>query len=538
MKISAQFFKHKAYEYRWGILSGILVGVTYIPFPPFALLFCYLPLWYYSSQQSSVKKSFIAGWWTQFVLTLIGFHWIAHTAHEFGQLNWGISIAALLLFCTFMHLYIPAAAALGTLAKKTFGLSTGATLFMTASLHALLERVWPVIFDWHLGYTTLWAGLPMYQLADIIGFFGLSGAILLANAALTVAALKWSSQRSISYKIIGLVAVLFVTAQIAGHLHVTPWNHFDREIKANVIQANIGNIEKIYAEQGRGFETTITDKFLQISHESLEKFPQADVLVWPETAFPDYLDPHLHYRSVVQRFYSGIQPMQVSVLTGAYSRDMRTTESRGASNYNALFLVDQSGQNVGLPYRKTELLAFGEYLPFSERFPILLTWLPFVSNFGRGQGPTVLTQTTANGNVNWGAQICYEGLYPDFSRGLAQKNADVMINVTNDSWFGTTFEPHQHLYMTLARAIENRRPLLRSTNTGISTAIYANGEIQQKSPLHKEWYGQFVIKFKADAPKTLYTRHGSVDTYVYLFIIVILVITGDKYAKYARSRHR
>lgn len=534
MKTSAQFFKHKAYEYRWGILSGILVGITYIPFPPIALLFCYLPLWVYASKQESICKSFVAGWWTQFILTLIGFHWIAHTAHEFGQLNWAISLTALLLFCAFMHLYIPASTAFAVLLKKTFKLSPTSTLVVIASLHTLLERFWPVIFDWHLGYTTLWAKLPMYHLADLVGFFGLSGWILLANAALAAAALRWASNRTTALQIIATVVVIFSALQVWGHFHGKPWNNFDREIKANVIQANIGNIEKIFAEQGLGFERSITDKFLDMSRQSLEQHPGADLLVWPETAFPDYLDPHLHYRRVVQHFYAEFNKMKTPMIAGAYSLDPRTPDTPKSLSYNALFLINEHGHNVGAPYRKTELLAFGEYLPLSERYPILLKWFPFVSNFGRGPGPTIMTQEHPQGAINWGGQICYEGLYPNFSRELALKGADVMINVTNDSWFGATFEPHQHLYMTLARAIENRRPLLRSTNTGISTAIYANGEIQQKSPIHQEWFGQFVIKFKTNASTTIYSQYGSIDSYFYVFLILLMIGTG---VRHARSRN-
>lgn len=110
------------------------------------------------------------------------------------------------------------------------------------------------------------------------------------------------------------------------------------------------------------------------------------------------------------------------------------------------------------------------------------------------------------GNWKLGPQICYEGLYPWFSRGLSKAGAEIFVNVTNDSWFGTYFEPRQHLYMTLARAIEFRRPLLRSTNTGITTAILANGEILEMSPMGKEWFGQFNVPYRRAPPHTFYER--------------------------------
>lgn len=535
MKRWFQFFKHKAYEFRWAILSGILVGTSYIPFPPWALIFCYTPLWIYTIEESSsVKKSFWAGWVTQFVLTLIGFHWIAYTAHEFGQMPWTASYLALLLFCALMHLYIPVATAAATWLRLRFSLSGGQTLITLALLHALLERVWPVIFEWHLGYGLIWSKIPIYHLADLIGFHGLSTGILLFNAWMGYI---WLKQSFIKKALIHLTTLALVFALLvgAGYWHGQRWNHFDSEVRATVIQANIGNLEKIYAEQGKAYQEVITRKFLDLSFEAMQKFPQTDILIWPETAFPDYLDQHLLDRKHAQILIAGLQSLGRPLITGAYSKDPKTDEKVDTSTYNALFLVDTAGNNIDKPYRKTELLAFGEYLPLSEQFPFLLKLLPFVSNFGRGQGPEVMKWTFNNEPLLWGGQICYEGLYPAFSRGLVQKGAHILVNVTNDSWFGRTSEPQQHLYMTLARAIEVRRPLLRSTNTGISTAILANGDILQKSPLHQEWSGQFVIKYLKNAPTTFYVRWGHKDWIVLLLILGAVIGQGALNARSRRS---
>ena len=129
---------------------------------------------------------------------------------------------------------------------------------------------------------------------------------------------------------------------------------------------------------------------------------------------------------------------------------------------------------------------------------------PDLGSFGRGKGPTVMTIGAANQLIKYGPQICYEGLYPWFTVDLAKKGAQILGNVTNDSWFGKEFEPQQHLYMTLARAIEVRRPLIRSTNTGITTGITAAGEILQKSPQDQEWAGQFEIPYMTNPPHTFF----------------------------------
>jgi len=125
-------------------------------------------------------------------------------------------------------------------------------------------------------------------------------------------------------------------------------------------------------------------------------------------------------------------------------------------------------------YSKTILLAFGEYIPGEQIFPEIRDWLPETGHFARGSGPTSL--------LNWngykmGAQICYESLFPGFSRSLAELGAQFIVNATNDSWYGTWQEPYQHMYMTLARGVEFRRPVLRVTNTGVSTVSLLRGNL-------------------------------------------------------------
>jgi apolipoprotein N-acyltransferase len=105
-----------------------------------------------------------------------------------------------------------------------------------------------------------------------------------------------------------------------------------------------------------------------------------------------------------------------------------------------------------------------------------------------------------------GVNICYEAIHPNFMTGYKNQGANVLINLTNDSWFGQTFEPYQHMYMTLARAIELRLPLIRSTNTGITTAIGADGQIQEFSPIGKDWTGVFSIQVHSKPPTSLYQK--------------------------------
>ncbi len=103
-----------------------------------------------------------------------------------------------------------------------------------------------------------------------------------------------------------------------------------------------------------------------------------------------------------------------------------------------------------------------------------------------------------------GAQICYESLFPRFTRSLSELGAQFIVNVTNDSWYGAWQEPYQHMYMTLARGVEFRRPVLRVTNTGISTVSLASGEILERSPIYQAWAGLYEVPYLKKPPATFY----------------------------------
>jgi apolipoprotein N-acyltransferase len=188
----------------------------------------------------------------------------------------------------------------------------------------------------------------------------------------------------------------------------------------------------------------------------------------------------------------------LALITGAYSIDPATQYIT-----NSLFVLDQQGEIVPPHYSKSILLAFGEYIPGEKMFPQIRNWLPAIGQFAAGNGPTTLLKL---GDYKIGPQICYESIFPDFTRRLSNLGAQFIVNATNDSWYGTWQEPYQHMYMTLARAVEFRRPLLRATNTGISTVVLASGEILERSPMHQEWASAYRVPYLKNPPTTFYQR--------------------------------
>ena len=136
-------------------------------------------------------------------------------------------------------------------------------------------------------------------------------------------------------------------------------------------------------------------------------------------------------------------------------------------------------------------------------------------------------------NTTLGIQICYEGLDSHFSVALAKQNAHIIVNVTNDSWFGHTYEPYQHLYMTLARAIEVRRPLIRVTNTGITAAILADGTLLEQGPQQQIWTKHFAIPYNQKPQLTFFARFREYIPFLQIillaFITTISMVTQRHY---------
>jgi apolipoprotein N-acyltransferase len=473
-----------------------LLGTSFIPFPPWAIFFCYVPLWLVWLTEPSWKKLFLTGWIAQFVGTLIGFNWVAYTVHEFGHLPWPAAVATLLLFAGFANLHIPLAGLAWLLFGRTFRLSIAGKVWALPVLASIGERVFPMIFDWNFGYTWLWAGFPAFHLADVVGFLGLSSIGLFFNALLLQAWLKaragarwWPWAVS--------VPVLFLALNVWGSVHGRP-QPTDASLKFLVVQANIGNEDKVASEQGQS-QDAVVDRFRQLTHDGLAEHPAVDFVVWPETAFPELIEDPLLLTGYAAKLRQIVTDFDAKLITGGYSR------LNGANKVtNSFFVLSEKGEWLVPPYHKTILLAFGEYLPGADLFPGLRDLAPEVGDFGRGPGPTVLD----TGQVKLGAQICYEGLFDWFSRRLANQGAQVLVNLTNDSWYGAWQQPYQHLYMTLARAVEVRRPLVRATNTGISAAILASGEVLEPSPTYEDWRYVYEIPYVKNPLDTLFMTWG------------------------------
>ncbi len=480
------------------ILSGIFIGTSYIPFPPWASLFCFVPLWLFWMQQTRLKEVIIGGMITSFVFTLIGFNWITYLLHEFAHLPWFFAGIGMLVYALVAHLFVPIAGGLWFWGKQKFNWSPSLSLGLLALITILSEANSFTLFDWNFGYSWYGANIPVYQWAEIIGFSGLSALTLLTNLPLYIA---WQKRGQTCGKLIfASVIVGFILLNFGGLWLKNRLPQPDASFTTLLVQASTENSEKMAAELGESSREDILKRYMALTDQGIQahKNLAIDFVLWPETAFPALLGDAFKADPYPMALAQFIRERQLPLITGAYS-----FEDTSRLITNSLFVLDKEGNIIQPHYSKTILLAFGEYIPGEQWFPGIRDWLPATGQFARGAGPTTLL--TLN-DYKMGAQICYEGLFPQFSRELAKLGAQFIVNTTNDSWYGTWQEPYQHLYMTLARGVEFRRPVIRVTNTGISTVSLASGGILEQSPIHKPWTGIYKVPYLKTPPTTFYQQ--------------------------------
>ena len=507
--------------YALPLLSSALMGLSYIPFPPWALFFCYVPLWLFALRQKRLKPLLTGAWICQFFGVLIGFNWVAYTIREFGLFPWPVAILGLLAFASFTNLHIPIALGFWFFSRKWFekiknGCAREFCVFLSLPLYcALCMQYYPMIFEWHFGYTWLYAGWPAFQTAEIWGFWFLNTLTLFFNLFFLLFVLKWDrgfitklQYRQIrTWRMIGVWAVIFATLNVYGWRLERQVPKPDKEARVLMVQANIENPVKAYKKSKRDPRPLALFKLRAETQKHFYGWGQKpDFIIWPEGAYPYSIQ---HDGQTAQNNYGQKQArnLQTPIVMSA------TAEGPGGET-NSVFVFNERGDMVQPPYDKTLLLAFGEYLPGEKWFPVKKLLPYYNRSFSRGTGEY---KTINLNGVNLGFQICYEGLFDFFTRDLALEGAQILVNVTNDSWYGDWQEPYQHLYMTLGRAIEVRRPLIRVTNTGFSAFISARGKVGPVSDLNTQTSWIQSAPYYSVGKQTIFSRWGFYINSVFLW---------------------
>jgi apolipoprotein N-acyltransferase len=347
------------------------------------------------------------------------------------------------------------------------------------------------------------------QLADIGGAALLTFFIYWVNESLWTI---WNeSQKAKRLKInpqLGWVAFLCLIGWSYGWLRSDfiqqQISQSQRSLQAAAIQANIGDFDKLASERGvRGAAARVIQTFIELSDQANQLNPRPQVLIWPETSYPStFRSPHSSTETQMdQEIENYSRKIDLPLLFGGYDRFQN-------KDFNAFFFLSPRGDLQ--IYRKNILLLFGEYIPGADRIDWIRDTFPQVGNFGRGEGPQVIPIHTQKSNhqdnvVYAGPIICYEALFPNYVIEAARKGSEFIINITNDSWFGAWGEPQLHLALTTFRSIETRLPMIRSTNTGISALVTADGEITHATQINRPEVMNVLIPLTSPIPTLIKT---------------------------------
>lgn len=408
----------------------------------------------------SLRAQTRLAWLAGVTMTFVGFYWMLEMLQNFS----GFPVVACLVFMLLLALYQGGRIALfGFLyARATqLGWWRGPCF---ALAFAASEVCFPLLFPWYFGAVV--HQLPaLMQVAELGSPIAVGLPIALVNFAIAELVIAQREGRAKPWRLAAMTAVLLALSAGYG---VVRMGEVDRlaalapKGRVGLVQANMGLLEK-RTDRGEGLR-----RHVALSEQLLAEGP-LDLIVWSETSVAGGVyeqDAEAVYRQLFT------ERLPVPVLFGALlMRDV--SDARGRTLFNSALMSDGHGNITGR-YDKHELLAFGEYLPLGSTFPILYEWSPNTGAFTPGESLAALPL----GPHRVSAHICYEDVLPAFVNALvATSNAELLINLTNDAWYGDTTQPWIHLALAKFRAIEHRRYFVRSTNSGVSAFIDSAGRV-------------------------------------------------------------
>ena len=439
-------------------LSGVLYFLSWIGFGIWPLAFiCFVPL-LWSLREATPRQALWLGAWMGFVTHLGGYTWIMHVLEVFAFAPLPLAFLGYLLVCIAQgFLFGVMSFALVWIGRRT---RWPAAALLPLALVAT-EFTYPLLFQSYTG-VALMPVLPLVQIAELGGPLLLSALQAVVNGALFDALEAWRFGRPVPSAAMTASLVAVLGSGAYGYLRLLRVDKAEQaapRIPVGLAQPNVGEVE-LHANPMASVRT-LQDETAELHARG------AQLVIWPEVG---YNTRPIRAGDTDGRAITAGVP--VAAIVGAIRVE-------GRDIFNSALMVDETGR-IGDHYDKIQLLAFGEYIPGGEWFPKLYEWSPLATHLTRGRSTAPLRWK----EWRFGTFICYEDILPGIVRAImadhGQGRAHAMVNLTNDSWYGTGHEQEQHLMLAAVRSIEHRRWLLRATSTGISAFVDASGRVLQR----------------------------------------------------------
>jgi apolipoprotein N-acyltransferase len=483
----------------WGpeglaILSGVLLALSFPKFGHGALAWVALAPLLVALHGAPGARAFRLGYLAGAVSSLGILYWTALVVIQYGGLSLPVGITVMGLLCAAVALF-PSLFAL-VVARWSQTMGPGALLLSPLAwvgteilrTHTFFNFPWCL-----LGYSQ-YRHLPFIQISALFAVYGVSFVVAMSSALLAYLAVEGRSRRRRSAAL--ALPLLLGAVWLEGTWVLSRPLPETGRIRVGLVQAGIRQEEKWEPEQAQ----ENIGRHLELTEEAALK--GARLVVWSESAVPFYFDrtPDLAagLKALVRRH-------RIYLLFG---NDDREEEPGGGYRiWVGAKMLTPEGE-LALRYHKIRLVPFGEYVPLQPLLTlggrVAAKLVQQVSDFTPGDQPVV---ARADGHL-LGAFICYEAIFPDLVRGFSARGADLLVNITNDAWYGTTSAPYQHLAMAAFRAVENGKYLVRAANTGITAVIDPRGRVLESTRLFER---TVLVRDVPLVPgQTFYSRHGDV----------------------------
>jgi apolipoprotein N-acyltransferase len=493
-------------------LSGILLAAA---FPILNLHFLawvgLVPL-FFALKEKSVKNGFWLGSITGIVFFASTIHWITNSIHFYGGYSLIPASLINLFLCAYLALYPALFGACAVIIRnnkpKLFFVAAPLiwTTFELARTYVFSGFPWSL-----LGYTQ-YTVLSVIQISDITGVYGVSFFIVLVNAALATIILDKKNNVPII-----ITAVMVILVLSYGFMKLRTSEVSGKGVNISVVQGNIEQNKK----WDPAYQSDVMAIYKRLTQGALKQQP--DLVIWPETATPFYFTGvGTNDRVMTADLIEFVRQNHVPLLTGSPTYEVQP--NRRLIGRNSAFLIMGDGR-IAAVYHKIHLVPFGEYVPLNKVLLFIEKMVKTIGYFQAGDEYTVMTvpygEPGQRKNVKLCTVICYEIIFPDLVRRFVDSGAEIVTTITNDAWFGRTAAPYQHFSMAVFRAVENRVPVARAANTGISGFIDSRGRILETSGIFTEAY--LTHKLEPGTERTLYTRFGDIFSYACVIVSLILL---------------
>ncbi len=483
-----------------------------------------LPIW--KTHSRNLKTSLLSHLCFSLGFYGAGYYWIPQTIAEFGgiepPLNFLLGMGyALVALPHFTSVILVAYALKMRKIKIPLILRRPPILILNyAFILTLAEQTIPQLFPSHLGH--IWGQFaPYIGLAPIFGSVAFS--FVTYYILIAIYALKESQINLSQFLLPFFIFCLFLSLNIFLKLEKKDGH---KNFNIRMVQANIPNNIKVFSENNTTEEieeVLQTFQDLSLSGET----SHLDLIIWPETSFPTALnlDRLKNIKQIPEIFQIITHQTNAELIVGGYTINPDAHPYYFESDYNSIFHFKRN--LLKDTYHKIKLLPFGEGLPFGPLNRPLSQFLRNISYFASGKESTLFK---GKKKAKFNAVICYEILFSSFIRTSLNSlpdHPDFMINLTNDSWYGDTAEPYQHQFLAKWRAFEFQIPLVRSTNTGITSILWPNGENSKSLPLFRKGYLDLSLPLGVTKP-TIYQKYGQSLTFLFWIGILLLLCFHER----------